>query len=138
MANGLHDPVERGPLTLFPSSAFVHREEQQADRDELGEWNRNTCDEYQQCDVPIPGAPELQDSAKNCTVLLTEQSAGVYDRQEVRRNVQDHARDEPRERPLGAGGCAVRDAAQTARAAPICTEGYAGDCAAAGSTQYQP
>src|SRR5277367_5627923 len=121
----------------LPAAVLAYREEQQPDRDKLREWHRNAGGEYQQGDVPVPRAPELENPAKNGAVLLAQQSAGVHHGQQVRRNVKDDAGDQPGKRHLGAQRRAMLDSAVAARTAPIHLQRSAGHGKTAGSAKYQ-
>src|ERR1700689_3848188 len=110
---------------LLPSAVLAYREEQQADRNELRERHHDAGDEYQQSDIPVPRAPELENPAENGAVRLAQQSAGVHHRQEVRGNIKDHTRNQPSERHLYAEGCAMLDSTLTTRTAPVGPEGRA-------------
>src|SRR5882762_10982832 len=117
---------------LLPSAVLAYREEQQADCDKLRERHRNAGNEYQQGDIPVPRAPELENPAENGAVRLAQQSADVHHGQQVRGNVKDHTCNQPGERHLGAERRAMLDATLAARTARIHPERYAGHCKTAG------
>src|ERR1700730_1209988 len=104
---------------LLPAAVLAHRKKKQADADELREWHSNAGNEYQQGDIPVPRAPELENSAENGAIRLAQQSAGVHHGQQVRRNVKDDPCNQPGKRHLGAEGRAMLDSTLAARAAPI-------------------
>src|SRR5277367_5115179 len=106
----------------LPAAVLAYREEQQPDRDKLREWHRNAGGEYQQGDVPVPRAPELENPAEYGAVRLAQQSAGVHHGQQVRGNVEDDACNQPRKRHLGAEGRALLDSTLTAWTTPIDSE----------------
>src|SRR5271156_39987 len=100
---------------LLPAAVLAHRENQQTDGDKLREWHRNAGNEYQQGDIPVPRAPELENPAEDGAVLVAEQSAGVDHGQDVGRNVQNDSRNQPGERHLGAERRAMLDSTLAAR-----------------------
>src|SRR5580704_13689295 len=123
---------------LVPSAVPAYREEQQADGDKLRERHRNAGNEYQQGDIPVPRAPELENPAENGAVRFAQQSAGVHHRQKVRGNVKDDTCNQPGKGQLGAEGRAMLDSTSAARAAPIYLERRTGHRKTAGSTKDQP
>src|ERR1700676_5019488 len=103
---------------LLPSAVLAYREEQQADCDKLREWHRNAGNAYQQGDIPVPRAPELENPAENGAVRLAQQSAGVHHGQQVRGYVKDDTCNQPGKRHLGAKRRAVLDSTFAAPTAP--------------------
>src|ERR1700722_9580309 len=107
---------------LLPPAVLAYREKQQAYCDKLREWDRNAGNEYQQGDIPVPRAPELENPAENGAVFLAQQSAGVHHGQQVRGNVKDDTCNQPGKRHLGAEGDPMLDSTSAARTAPIYPE----------------
>src|SRR5580693_3494276 len=101
---------------LLPSAVLAYREYQQADGDKLREWHRYAGNEYQQSDIPVPRAPELENPADNRAVLIAQQSAGVNHRQKVRWNIQNDSCHQPRKCHLRAEGRAMLNSTLAARA----------------------
>src|SRR5258708_20826037 len=104
---------------LLPPAVLAHREKQQADCDEFRERHRNAGDEYQQSDIPVPRAPELENPAENGAVRLAQQSARVHHGQQVRWNVKDDTCNQQGERHFGAERRAMLDATVAASIARL-------------------
>src|ERR1700723_648639 len=104
---------------LLPSAVLAYGEEQQADGDKLRERHRNAGNEYQQGDIPVPRAPELENPAKDGAVRLAQQSTRVHHGQQVRGNVEDDTCNQKGKRHFSAEGRAMLDPTSAARTTPI-------------------